>query len=79
MLSISQARDDFADTVNRVAFTKERMVVQRRGKKLAALVPIEDLEFLEELEDRMDIVAAKKAMSEKGGLTLAELKKKLKL
>jgi hypothetical protein len=42
------------------------MVLQRHGKDLVAIIPIEDLRLLEELEDRADLVAAKKALAEKG-------------
>jgi prevent-host-death family protein len=78
-LTISQARSDFADTVNRVAFTKERIILKRRGKKVAAILPIEDLDELERAEEVEDIAAAKKAMKEKGGITLSEFKRKLGL
>lgn len=76
-LTVSQARADLADTVNRVAFTKERVILKRRGKKVAAILPIEDLAALERAEERADIAAAKKAMKEKGGITLDDLKRRL--
>ena len=34
---------------------RERVVVHRRGKAVAALIPLEDLALLEELEDQKDI------------------------
>ena len=43
---------------------------------VAALVSVEDLALLEELENQADIRAAKKALKEKGGITLDEYKKK---
>ena len=46
-MAISEAREDFSETVNRVAYGKERVVVHRRGKDLVAVVPIEDLARLE--------------------------------
>ena len=63
-ISTSEARDEFAETVNRVAYAKERVIVHRRGKDLVAVVPIEDLEALEEIEDRLDAEAARKALAE---------------
>jgi hypothetical protein len=36
----------------------------RRGKALAAVVPIEDLKWMEELEDRLDIEEARAALKE---------------
>ena len=37
-ISIAQAREGFADLVNRVTFGRERFVVERRGKPVAALM-----------------------------------------
>lgn len=63
-ISTAEARNEFADVINRASFGKERFVLTRRGKKLVAIVPVEDLELLEELEDRMDIEAARAALAE---------------
>ncbi|MBA5867440.1 MAG: type II toxin-antitoxin system prevent-host-death family antitoxin [Nitrospira sp. CR1.3] len=63
-LPASKAREGFADTINRVAYGKERVVLRRRGKEVAAVVPIDDLRLLEELEDRIDLVDARTALAE---------------
>ena len=63
---ISEAREHLADLGNRVALRGERLVVERRGKNLFALVPVEDVELLERLEDETDIRLARKAMKDKG-------------
>jgi prevent-host-death family protein len=63
-LPASKAREGFSDTINRVAFGKERVVLRRRGKDVAAVVPIDDLRLLEELEDRIDLVDARAALAE---------------
>ena len=44
-----------ADVLNRVAYAKDRVRITRRGKAVAAVVPIEDLELIERLEDEIDI------------------------
>lgn len=44
---VTQARAEFADLVNRVAYGGERVVVTRHGKPIAALVPPSDLDRLE--------------------------------
>ena len=66
-LNVMEARKAFSETVNRVAFGRERIVLERRGKRVAALVPVEDLELyerlLEEYEDRLDIEEADKALA----------------
>jgi prevent-host-death family protein len=48
-INISQARAEFPEILNRVAYGKERIGISRRGKPLAAVVPIEDLHLLERL------------------------------
>lgn len=63
-LAASQARDAFADTLNRVAYRGERIVLRRRGKDLAALVPIEDLKLIQKVEDEIDVREAKKALAD---------------
>ena len=63
-LELSDARQKLADTINRVAYGKERILLRRRGKDVAALVSVEDLALLEELEDRSDVEAAREALAE---------------
>lgn len=46
-IGVSQVREDFADLVNRVAYSNERVVIERRGRPLAALVSLSDLEILD--------------------------------
>lgn len=81
-LSASKARQGFADTINRAAYGKERVVVRRRGKDVAAVVPIADLRLLEELEDRIDLVDARAALADtkkKGAKSLDVILKDLGL
>jgi len=52
-LDASEAREKFADTINRAAYGKERVIVKRRGKPIAAVVPIQDLELLERLDPKI--------------------------
>ena len=61
---ISEARESFSSTVNRVAFGGERVVLTRHGKRVAAVVPIEDLELLEALEDAMDVEEARRRLAD---------------
>jgi len=81
-LPSSKAREGFADTINRVAFGKERVVLRRRGKEVAAVVSMEDLRILEDLEDRIDLVDARAALAEtkkKGAKSLDAVIKELGL
>jgi len=61
----SEARRQFAEVVNKVAFGGERILLRRHGKDVAAIVPIEDLRLIEDLENRMDLDAARAALAEK--------------
>lgn len=63
-ISISDARDDFAELVNRVAYGRERVRLVRRGRDLAAMVSTEDLELLESLDDELDLAAARDALAD---------------
>lgn len=62
--TISRAREQLADLVNRAAYAKERVGLTRHGRRIAAIVSIEDLALLERLEDRIDLDAARKALAE---------------
>jgi hypothetical protein len=55
-----------ATAINKVAFGGERIVLQRNNKDVAALVSMEDLTLLRELEDRVDLTDIKKAFDEPG-------------
>ena len=63
-VNIVAIRSNLADTINRVAYQGERVILQRRGKGVAAMVSMEDLALLEKLEDEADAKAAKKALAE---------------
>jgi len=79
-IPISQARHDFKAIFNRVAYRGERIVIDRHGKDRIAMVPIEDMEALEALEDRIDLELALKALKEPGEpVRLEELKAELGL
>jgi prevent-host-death family protein len=64
MIPVSEARDQLADLVNRVAYRRERISIGRRGKKIAALVSAEDLELLEALEDAVDLRLIAEALAD---------------
>ena len=54
-VGIAEIRDNLADALNKVAYAGERVILSRRGKGIAALVSMEDLELLERLEDETDL------------------------
>lgn len=65
-ITTGDARKNFADIVNTVAYGKEPVVLTRRGKEIAALISIEELQLLQKIEDHIDIEDAKKALEEPG-------------
>jgi prevent-host-death family protein len=58
-ISVANMRNDLAEALNRAAYGGERVVLERRGKPVAALVSMEDLELLEQLEDEADLRAVR--------------------
>jgi prevent-host-death family protein len=83
-LNVSKSREEFPEIVNRAAYGNERTIVSRRGKDLAAIIPIEDLRLLERLaKEEMDRIdpedarAALKEAEEKGTISLEDLMREL--
>ena len=54
-LSATQMRRDAADLLSRVRYGRERIILHRRGKDVAALVPLEDAALLEAMENAEDL------------------------
>ena len=79
-VTTAEARKNFADIVNNVAYGKDPVVLTRRGKELVALISMEDLRLLRQLEEQQDISDAWKIKDEPGeNIKLSDLKKELKL
>ena len=83
-LNVSKAREEFPELVNRAAYGKERTIVSRRGKDLAAVISMDDLRLLERLAreemDRIDLEDARAALKEaqeKGTIPLRDLMREL--
>ncbi len=79
-ITTADARQKFSDIINRVAFGDDSFVLTRRGKPIAALVSMKELELLQELEDKFDIEDAWEAKNEPGNpIAWEELKKELEI
>jgi prevent-host-death family protein len=63
-MATSEARDKFTELINRAAYQGERTVIRRRGKGMAAIIPMEDFDLLEKVEDLIDSGLLKKARAE---------------
>jgi prevent-host-death family protein len=62
-IAVAEARRNFSDAVNRVIYGKERVILKRRGKGVAAIIPMEDLAAIEALEDQMDLEQAREILA----------------
>lgn len=81
-MAITEARDQLAEVVNEVRYNKSRILLNRHGKGLVAIVPVEDLELLEQLEDAIDLDVVRERLRnfnpKRDAVTLTELEKRLK-
>jgi prevent-host-death family protein len=58
-IPVTQAREELADLINRVAYGHERIILTRHSKPVACIVPPEDLAQLEEQEqERVNLAHA---------------------
>lgn len=80
VMSTIDAKEQFNDLINRVAHSKERIILTRRGKEIAALISMDDLALLQESQDRHDLREASEALKEArhlGTISLEQLKNEM--
>lgn len=63
-LATQKTHRTVSNSLTRVVTKGERVKVHRRGKAVAALIPLEDLALLEELEDRLEVEEALKVVND---------------
>ncbi|MDO8964146.1 MAG: type II toxin-antitoxin system Phd/YefM family antitoxin [Coriobacteriia bacterium] len=67
-VSVAEARRDLAEILNRVSYSKERVVISRHETDVAALISMDELRLLDALierwEDESDVADAKVALLE---------------
>lgn len=78
-LQMRDLRANLADTVNRVGYAGERIIILKNGKPAAAMVAVADLELIEALEDRIDLEEAKKALADPERIPYERVRKELGL
>jgi len=77
IITTAEAQDQFPELINQVVHNKDHIVLTRRGKEVAAIVPIEDLTLLKSLQNQQDLEAALESLKnarEKGSISLDTLK-----
>lgn len=75
-VTIASVRKNLAALIDEVQHRKERLIITRHDKPVAALVPVDDAALLDELEDRLDLVDALEAIEDydvNGGVSLQRL------
>ena len=74
------AKEEFSELINRVSHHKERIILTRRGKEIAAIIPIDDFHLLQSSQNKHDLEEAVDALKEarhKGTTSLEELKEEI--
>jgi prevent-host-death family protein len=71
-VSATEARANFQELINRVEYGKERILIERHGKAVVAVIGLEDLKRLEALEDSIDSAQLRQAIAENEGFTTLE-------
>ena len=76
-ISTGHLRQHLSDALNRAGYAKDRIVVERNGRPVAAIVSLDDLEALEALTDAADARAADEARAEGGAVPLDDFLREL--
>jgi len=63
-MSVAEAKNRFSDVLRRAEYGGERVIVERHGKPVAAIVSTDDLRRLEAAEDAADLRDAQVALAE---------------
>jgi prevent-host-death family protein len=74
-ISTIDAKEEFSELINRVSHNKERIILTRRGKEIAAIIPVEDLIHLQQTQNKNDLSDAVEALQEarsQGTVTLED-------
>jgi prevent-host-death family protein len=76
-ISTVDAREKFSELINHVSHHNERIILTRRGKEIAAIVPLKDLHLILESQNKTDLEEATEALKEarnQGSISLEALK-----
>ena len=63
-MTVAEAKNRFSDVLRRAEYGGERVIVERHGKPVAAIVSTDDLRRLEAAEDAADLRDARAALAE---------------
>jgi prevent-host-death family protein len=68
-ISATDARANFQELISRAEYKGERIVIERHGKAAVAIISLDDLKFLEAMEDAMDSEVLRRAVEQNDGFT----------
>jgi len=78
-LTIKKPDAELADLLDRAA-RGERIIIRRKGKKAAVLLPLTDMKLVEKIEDEIDHKLVKQVLNEKHkAVPYEQVRKKLRL
>ncbi len=63
-MNLKAAQKNLGDLVRRIAETGERLVLRTNGEAAAAIISLNDLALLEELEDQLDVKEAERRLAD---------------
>lgn len=72
-----EAKEEFAELINRVSHNKERIILTRRDKEVAALVCMEDFALLQASQGKSDLHDAVESLKDTrhhGAISLDQLR-----
>lgn len=75
--SMAEARKNLAELTSKVRYANERIILTKEGKDAVAIISIEALRLLEELEDRLCAIASEKSIENDDMFSEEEAKKLL--
>ncbi|MCI5223232.1 MAG: type II toxin-antitoxin system Phd/YefM family antitoxin [Candidatus Electrothrix sp. AR4] len=59
-ISVAVAKSRFSEFIAKSSYTRERFIITKRNKPVAALVSLEDLQIIEQHEERQDLASIQK-------------------
>lgn len=66
VFSLTEARAKFSEIMNRVIYKNEKIILSRKGKKVAIILPFEDFSRIvyDELSDAKPLLAESESLAE---------------